>query len=151
MRVAVVVFTRDDNHSLGSRIFETIGNKRLGDEVEIVDAGTDPLHTLESLSDFDGIVIVDGAEMGEPQGSVKVLDFNELAFFGSPREVRFNNLRQSDHLFYASKYLSLPPALIVAFESALNADLHLSDETLVIARCIQAIRSAIAKLTSREV
>lgn len=150
MRIAIVAFARGGSPTIGCRILEALRQDGLEDQAELIESRNDVLQTLESLTGYDGVVIVEGAQTGQSGGNVMIVDFSETSFFGSPVEVAFDNLRPMEHLFYASKYLSLPPTLIVALECS---ELPESDNCLdegMIERCTQAVRSAVARLSGRK-
>lgn len=132
MRIAVVAFG-DASHGdgrIGLHVISRINRADLMEDVAIIDGGTDVLKTLESISGFDGLVIVDAASMGESPGTVRSFNLNELILNECLDRVTLHGMKIDTELVFGQKYLNLPPTTIVAIEPRLLAGTGLSEELL---------------------
>jgi hydrogenase maturation protease len=130
MRIAVVAFG-DASHGdggIGPNVIARIDRADLREDVAIIDGGTDVLKTLESISGFDGLVIVDAASMGESPGTVRCFNLNELILNDLFDRVTFHGMKLDSELVFGQKYLNLPPTTIVAIEPVLLAGTGLSED-----------------------
>ena len=118
MRIAVVAFgdTAHGDHAIGLEIISRIDRTDLDEDVIIIDGGQNVLRTLESVSGFDGLVVVDAASMGEPPGTVRTYDLNDLILRGDSTRISLHGIKLDSELIYANKFLDLPPTLIVGVE-----------------------------------
>lgn len=118
MRIAVVAFGRSSggDDAIGLRVISRIDRGDLKEDVAIIDGGNDVLKTLESMSGFDGLVIVDAASMGEAPGTVRSFSLNELILNDRTDAIVLHGLEMDEELLFGRKYLNLPPTTIVAIE-----------------------------------
>lgn len=118
MRIAVVAFgdaARGDD-AIGTEVISHIERRGLPEHAILINGGTPVLRTLESLSDFDGLVIVDAASMGEAPGTVKTFSLNEVFLNEVPTPITLHGMKMDSELLFANKFLSLPPTTIVGIE-----------------------------------
>ena len=105
------------------------------------------LKILESVSGFDGLVIADAASMGEPPGTVKTFNLNEIILAGTGSPITLHGVRMDSELLYANKFLSLPPTIIIAIEVETPAGSRISDTLLSnLERYVAATAEAVARL-----
>ncbi len=118
MRIAVVAFgdTSHGDDAIGLEVISRIDRTDLDEDVMIINGGENVLRTLESISGFDGLVLVDAASMGETPGTVKIYDLNDLVLGDSSYEISFHGIKLDSELLYAQKFLNLPPTIIVGVE-----------------------------------
>ena len=118
MRIAVVAFG-DASHgddAIGIELISQVNRRDLPEHAIFINGGTDVLKTLESLSDFEGLVIVDAASMGEAPGTVKTFSLNDLFLTEVAVPITLHGMKMDSELLYANKFLSLPPTMIVGIE-----------------------------------
>ena len=108
----------------------------------ILKQGGTLLKALEAAAGLDGLILIDGASMGLPPGSVGVFSLNDLILSGSPARVEFDNVDIEGDILYANKFLSLPPVRLIGIESG--------EAGASIARpLLDAIRQAIGEITQK--
>jgi hydrogenase maturation protease len=133
VRIAVVAFRRSSggDDGIGLEVISRVNRTDLKEDVAIIDGGQDVLKTLESMSGFDGLVIVDAASMGEAPGTVKSFSLNELVLNERTDAVVLHGLEMDEELLFGRKYLNLPPTTIVAIqpENVAGSDLSQSLQT----------------------
>lgn len=120
MRIALVGFgdgSRGDD-AVGVEVISRVDRSALPEDVFILNGGTNVLKTLETVTGFDGLVIVDAASMGESPGAVKTFTLNDLVMTESPRSVTFHAMKLDTDLIYAHKFMNLPETLIVGIQPA---------------------------------
>ena len=120
MRIALVGF---GNGALGDDavaidVISRVDRSALPEDVFVLNGGTNVLKTLESVTGFDGLVIVDAASMGEAPGTVKTFTLNDLVMSEFSGNVTFHAMKMDTDLIYAHKFMNLPETLIVAIEPA---------------------------------
>jgi hydrogenase maturation protease len=118
VRIAVVAFGHSSggDGGIGLQVISRIDRGGLKEDVAIIDGGKDVLKTLESMSGFDGLVIVDAALMGEAPGTVRSFSLNELILNERTDAIVLYGLHMDEELLFGRKYLNLPPTTIVAIE-----------------------------------
>jgi hydrogenase maturation protease len=118
MRIAVVAFgdSSHGDHAIGLEIISHIDRTDLDEDVIIIDGGQNVLRTLESISGFDGLIVVDAASMGETPGTVRTYDLNNLILNDTSTQVSFHGIKIDSELLYAHKFLNLPRTIIIGIE-----------------------------------
>ncbi len=85
----------------------------LGEEIRLVDGGTCGLDLLQYLEGVERLVIVDAARMGQPAGTIRRIEGEQVpAFLGlktSPHEI---NLPE---LLFAARLIGIYPQQVVVF------------------------------------
>ena len=131
-----------------SKVISQVERRELPEHAVIIDGGTAVLKTLENMSDFDGLVIVDAASMGEPAGAVKSFNLNEILLSGPDGRITLHGIKMDTELLYANKFLSLPPTIIVGIEPESLTRSGISD--ILLARLdsyVDAVSKAIRQLS----
>ncbi len=149
MRIALVAFgdASGGDDSVGVEVISRIDRMSLPEDVLIINGGTDVLKALETVSSFDGLVIVDAASMGEPPGTVKVFDLNDLVGGEPPADLVFRGLKMDSELLVANKFMNLPPTTIVGIQPEAASGPGLSDLLLSnIERYVDVVTQAVARL-----
>lgn len=118
MRIAVVAFgdISHGDHAIGLQIISHIDRTDLDEDVIIINGGRNVLRTLESISGFDGLIVIDAASMGETPGAVRTYDLNDLILDDASTHVSFHGFKLDSELLYAHKFLNLPPTIIIGIE-----------------------------------
>lgn len=118
VRIAVVAFgdAAHGDHAIGLEIISRIDRTDLDEDVIIINGGQNVLKTLESISGFDGLVVVDAASMGETPGTVRTYDLNDLVLGDDSTRISLHGIKLDSELLYANKFLNLPPTVIVGVE-----------------------------------
>jgi hydrogenase maturation protease len=151
LRIAVVAFGRSSSgdRGIGLRVISRIDRGDLKEDVAIIDGGDDVLKTLESMSGFDGLVIVDAASMGEPPGTVRSFSLNELILNERTDAILLHGVQMDEELLFGQKYLNLPPTTIVAIEPETVAGPDLSQSLQArIERYTSAVTEAINRFST---
>jgi len=146
MRIAVVAFGNNEDGCITYRLLTSLDADRLDSDVCLIEGGTDVLKTLETLTGFDGIVILDTASSGEAVGAARIIDYNEFLFSTSPAPLSLHNI-QSDHLFYAHKFLNIPRVLLVAIEVPPPGSSG-KEVSIDIEKCSEIVRTAMSRLAT---
>jgi hydrogenase maturation protease len=130
VRIAVIAFGdgSSGDGGIGLKVISLIDRADLSEDVAIIDGGTDVLKTLESISGFDGLVVVDAASMGESPGTVRTFDLNELILNDCFDRVVFHGMKIDTELLFGRKYLNIPPTTIVGIEPGSLAGTDLSED-----------------------
>ena len=151
MRVAVVAFgdrARGDN-GIGAEVLAALDRENLPADSAIIDGGTHVLKALAAVTGFDGLVIIDAASMGCPPGSCRIIGLDELVLGDPPPEVDFHSMRLDSHLFYAHKYLDLPPTRVVCIEPEILEGSGVSETLRTrIGSYVKAVATAVRGLAS---
>ena len=151
MKIAIVAFSdrSGGSRSVGPDIISRIDTRSLPVPVVVIRGEQEPLRTLEIASEFDGLIIVDGASMGEPPGTLKTFDLNDLVLGGVSRPVTLLGVKIDSELLFAHKYLDLPPTRIVCIETGSPLETLGSESSPWNADHFEkAIRQAIDQLTT---
>jgi hydrogenase maturation protease len=149
MRIAVVAFGEnlEGDLAIGHEVLSRFGQRDLPECAVILDGRPPVLKTLESVSGFDGLVIVDAASIGESPGTVKTFNLNEIMLAGTGSPITLHGVRMDSELLYANKFLSLPPTVIIAIEVGSPVGKRISDILLSnLERYITATTQAVARL-----
>jgi hydrogenase maturation protease len=151
MRTAVVAFGNkmEGDRAVGLEVISQLKRRMLPEGTVIVDGGAPVLKTLESMSDFDGLVIIDAASIGEAPGVVRTLALNEVVLAAPGSSITLHSIKMDSELIYANKFLSLPPTVIVAIEPETLTGNRISDILLSnLEGYVTATTRAIARLHS---
>jgi hydrogenase maturation protease len=80
------------------------------DDVELVDAGTLSFTLAPAVERATGLIVIDAARMGEPPGTVRVLEGEVMdAFLGRHRKLSVHEVSLADLLQIARLTGALPP------------------------------------------
>jgi|Deesub1362B_J571_1020462.scaffolds.fasta_scaffold00388_27 hydrogenase maturation protease len=116
---------------VGIWVVEELKKQKLPDNIEVIDAGTDPMTVLEAIEDKDKAIIVDAFVGGHPPGTIyrsRIDDFNfddEESIDISLHGVSFLDvLKTSKHAFNLPKEI-----IIIGIEPAvIDIGMELSEE-----------------------
>jgi hydrogenase maturation protease len=144
LRIAIVAFGETSgDHAIGIEVLSRISRDHLPDHAVLINGGTDVLKALEAVRGFDGLIIVNAATMGDPPGTVRTLDLNELVFSGDPASITLHGMKRNSELILAHKFMNLPPTKIVCIEPGALAGAGLSQPLLSNLDCyIHAVKQA---------
>jgi hydrogenase maturation protease len=151
MRIAVVAFGHNlvGDRAIGLEVVSQLRRRELPECAVVLDGSAPVLKTLESISSFDGLVIIDAASMGEPPGTVRTFSLNEIILAETGNRINLHGVSMDSELLYANKYLSLPPTIIIAIEVDTPVGNRISDTLLSnLEGYVKATTRAVARLCS---